>query len=69
MGNVVLMQNAQQHRNYWPLGRVGDVIRSKDDRVRKVKVEIVKGEKKVYLRPIKELILLLPEDSAKPDQE
>ena len=68
--DVVLMRDEQQHRNNWPLGRVGDVIRSEDGRVRKVKVEIVKeGEKKAYLQPIKELILLLPEDSAEPDQE
>ena len=59
----------QQHRNNWLFGRVGDVIRSEDVRVRKVKVEIVKDREKAYLRPIKELILLLPEDSAKPDQE
>ena len=64
VGDVV-----QQHRNNWPFGRVGDVIRSEDVRVRKVKVEIVKDGEKAYLRPIKELILLLPEDSAKPDQE
>ena len=70
MGDVVPMRDEQQHRNNWPLGRVRDVIRSEDGRVRKVKVEIVKeGEKKAYLRPIKELILLLPEDSAEPDQE
>ena len=70
VGDVVLMRDEQQHRNNWPLGRVGDVIRSEDGRVRKVKVEIVKeGEKKAYLRPIKELVLLLPEDSAEPDQE
>ena len=70
VGDVGLMRDEQQHRNNWPLGRVGDVIRSEDGRVRKVKVEIVKeGEKKAYLRPMKELILLLPEDSAEPDQE
>jgi len=52
------------------LGRVGDVIRSKDDGGRKVRVEIIKdGERKAYLRPIKELILLLPEDGAEPNQE
>ena len=45
------------------------MIRSEDGRVRKVKVEIVKEREKAYLRPIKELILLLPEDSAEPDQE
>jgi len=52
------------------LGRVGDVIRSEDDRVRKVRVEIIKdGERKAYLRPIKELILLLPDDGAEPNYE
>ena len=61
------MRDEQQHRNHWPLGRVGDVIRREDSRVRKVKVEIVKeGEKKAYIRPIKELILLLPEGNAEP---
>ena len=36
------------------------MIRSEDGVVREVKVEIVKeGDKKSYLRPIKELILLL----------
>ena len=67
VGDVVLMRDEDQHRNDWPLGRVGDVIRGEDGRVRKVKVEIVKeGEKKAYIRPIKELILLLPEGSAEP---
>ena len=43
------------------------MIRSEDGRVRKVKVEIVKeGEKKAYIRPIKELILLLPEGGPEP---
>jgi len=52
------------------LGQVGDVIRSEDGRVRKVNVEISKeGERTAYLRPIKELILLLPEGSAEPNQE
>ncbi|XP_020604505.1 uncharacterized protein LOC110043393 [Orbicella faveolata] len=37
VGDVVLVRDEQQHRNNWPLGRVGDVIRSEDDRVRKVR--------------------------------
>ena len=50
VGDVVLMRDEQWHRNNWPLGRVGDMIRSEDSRVRKVKVEIIKkGEKKAYL--------------------
>ena len=40
-----------------------EAIRSEDDRDRKVKVEVVRdGERKTYLRPIKELVLLLPDD-------
>lgn len=38
-----------------------EAIESEDGRVRKANVEIARdGEKKVYLRPIKELTLLLP---------
>lgn len=62
-GDVVLMRDELQHRNDWPLGRVVEAIRSEDDRVRKVKVEVVRdGKRKTYLRPIKELVLLLPDD-------
>lgn len=61
-GDVVLMRDDSQHRNDWPLGRVAEAIRSEDGRVRKAKVEVVKeGERKTYLRPIKELVLLLPD--------
>ena len=58
-GDVVLMRDESQHRNDWPLGRVAEVIRSKDGRVRKAKVEVIKDrERKTYLRPIKELVFL-----------
>ena len=57
------MRDESQHRNDWPLGRVVEAIRSEDDRDRKVKVEVLRdGERKTYLRPIKELVLLLPDD-------
>ena len=62
------MRDESQHRNDWPLGRVAGAIRSEGDRVRKVKVEVVRdGERKTYLRPIKELVLLLPDDGADDD--
>ena len=62
-GDVVLMRDELQHRNDWPLGLVVEAIRSEDDRVWKVKVEVVRdGERKTYLWPIKELVLLLPDD-------
>ena len=48
---------------------MSEVLRSDDGRVRKVKVNVVRdGERKTYLRPIKELVLLLT-DTADPDQQ
>ena len=48
---------------------MSEVLRSDDGRVRKVKVSVVRdGEKKTYLRPIKELVLLLT-DTVDPDQQ
>ena len=65
IGDIVLLRDDAQHRNNWPLGRVTEAIESEDGRVRKANVEIARdGEKKVYLRPIKELILLLPNNQA-----
>ena len=56
-------RDESQHQNDWPLGRVVEAIRSEDDRVRKVKVEVIgDGERNTYLRLIKELLLLLPDD-------
>ena len=61
VGDIVLLRDDAQRRNNWPLGRVTEAIESEDGRVRKANVEIARdGEKKVYLRPIKELTLLLP---------
>ena len=55
----------QKCRNEWSLGRVASAIKSKDDKVRKAEVVVVKeGQKKTYLRPIQELILLLPVNQA-----
>ena len=69
VGDIVLLRDESQHCNNWPLGRVSEVPRSDDGRVRKVKVNVVRdGERKTYLRPIKELVLLLT-DTADPDQQ
>ena len=70
-GDVVLMRDESQHQNDWPLGRVVEAIRSEDDRVRKVKVEVIRdGERNTYLRLIKELSLATTwwwnDDSTKP---
>ena len=52
------------HRNDWPLGRIPEAIQSEDGEVRKAQVELLKeGKKRTYLRPIKELVLLVPVQS------
>ena len=68
VGDIVLVRDESQHRNDWPLGRVSEALRSDNGRVRTVKVNVVRdGERKTYLKPIKELVLLLT-DTADPDQ-
>ena len=48
---------------------MSQVLRSDDGRVRKVKVNDVRdGERKTYLGPTKQLVLLLT-DTADPDQQ
>ena len=50
----------ESHRNQWPMGRVVETIKSKDNHVRKVKLMVIKdGVKKIYFRPLKDLILLM----------
>ena len=56
-GDVVIMTDPTP-RNGGPLGRVVQAIKSDDGKVREVKIAISKdGEKKVYYRPISELVL------------
>ena len=60
-GDVVLMKDEEVHRNNWPIGRITEPEKSGDGQVRKAQVEIIReGKKKTFLRPIKELILLVP---------
>ena len=60
-GDVVLVKEEESCRGDWPMGRISEAIKSDDGRVRKARVELMKeGKKKTYLRPIKELILLIP---------
>ena len=60
-GDVVLVKEEGAYRNDWPIGRVTEAIRSDDGQVRKAQVEMFReGKKKTFLRPIKELILLVP---------
>ena len=63
------MKDEDAPRNDWPLGRISEAIKSEDGKVRKAQVEVMKeGRKKTYLRPIKELVLLVPvqSDQAQP---
>ena len=58
------MKGEDAQRNDWPLGRISEAIKSEDGKVRKAQVEVMKeGRNKTYLRPIKELVLLLPVQS------
>jgi hypothetical protein len=58
-GDIVIMKEPSP-RNVWPLGRIMEAIKSDDGKVRKVKIAILKdGEKKVYYRPISELVLIM----------
>ncbi|KAJ8015814.1 hypothetical protein DPEC_G00000260 [Dallia pectoralis] len=60
-GDVVLLRDCQVKRNEWPIGLITKTMPSSDDRVRKVMVKTVKqGTVKEYLRPINELVVLLP---------
>ena len=60
-GDVVLAKEEGARRNDWPINRVSEAIESDDGRVRKAQVETVKGgAKKMFLRPIRELVLIVP---------
>ncbi len=60
-GDVVLLKDSNVKRNEWPIGLIVKTIPSSDNRVRKVEVKIIKeGSAKVYLRPISEVVLLMP---------
>ena len=58
---TVTEKNAQ--RNEWPMGRIVESIKSDDGKVRKVGVMIWRGgERKTYVRPVGELVLILPSE-------
>ena len=60
-GDIVLVREQGAHRNDWPMGRITEAIESEDSHVRKAQVEMFReGKKKMFLRPIKELVLLVP---------
>ncbi|KAL4008122.1 hypothetical protein ACER0C_001974 [Sarotherodon galilaeus] len=61
IGDAVLLKEGQENRIDWPLGLVTKTFPSQDGRVRKIEVKIISsGECRVYLRPIREVVLLVP---------
>ncbi|KAI7811190.1 hypothetical protein IRJ41_011514 [Triplophysa rosa] len=63
-GDVVLLKDEQVKRNEWTIGLITKTFPSEDKKVRKVEVKVVKqGTSRVYLRPVTQLILLLPRSS------
>ncbi|KAK2552265.1 hypothetical protein P5673_026796 [Acropora cervicornis] len=63
IGDVVLVKEDGAHRGDWPLGRVTEAMESDDGKVRKAQVEVQRDDRKTFLRPIKELALLVPSES------
>ena len=62
-GCVVLLRNSQVPRNEWPLGLITQTFPSKDGQVRQVEVKVIKpGGTVLFLRPVTEIVLLLPPD-------
>lgn len=60
---MVLLKDSQNKRNDWPLGLITDTYPSKDGKVRKVQVRVSgKDGPKLYLRPVSEMVLLIPTD-------
>ncbi|XP_033992881.1 uncharacterized protein LOC117488190 [Trematomus bernacchii] len=60
-GDVVLLKDVQAQRNDWPLGLIVKAIPSSDCKVRKVMVKTLgQGTAKEYLRPISDVVLLIP---------
>ena len=61
VGDVVLISEENTCRPTWPLGRVTEVIPSRDGLIRTVKLKTRKG---FLIRPIQRLHLLVPSDVA-----
>lgn len=63
-GSVVLLRDSQAKRNCWPLGLITRVCPSKDGKVRTVEVKVIREDgPKLFLRPISELVLLVPPEN------
>ncbi|XP_035988362.1 uncharacterized protein LOC118560918 [Fundulus heteroclitus] len=63
VGDLVLLKDKQVTRNSWPMARVTATFPGKDNRVRKIEVKAWdQGCVKTFLRPVTEVILLMPKD-------
>ena len=65
-GDLVLMKDNSVKRHDWPTGLITKTFPSDDGKVRKIEVKVMKDSVlKLYLRPVSEVILLLPRNSHK----
>lgn len=63
-GDIVLLKDNQSPRNEWPMGLVTSTFPSSDGKVRKIEVRITTQDTvKTFLRPVSEVILLLPKEN------
>ncbi|XP_018098170.2 uncharacterized protein LOC108705944 [Xenopus laevis] len=64
VGDVVLVKDSQESRNEWHVGLIINTLPSRDGRVRKVEVKIVKqGTAKTYMRPVSDIVVLLSDNT------
>lgn len=63
VGDLVLLRDKQTIRNYWPMAIVTATFPGNDGHVRKVEVKMTdQGDTRTFLRPVAEVVLLLPKD-------
>ncbi|XP_070402814.1 uncharacterized protein [Nothobranchius furzeri] len=63
VGDLVLLRDKQTVRNCWPLAVVRATFPGKDGHVRKVELKTAdQGDARTFLRPVAEVVLLLPKD-------
>ncbi|KAM4807993.1 LOW QUALITY PROTEIN: uncharacterized protein WCC33_002086 [Rhinophrynus dorsalis] len=61
IGDLVLLKDQQAERINWPMGLIIKSVPSDDGKIRKVEVKVARqGTVKTFIKPITELILLLP---------
>lgn len=63
VGDVVLLRDKQTIRNCWPMATITAKCPGMDGHVRKVEVKTTDhGNAETFLRPVAEVVLLLPKD-------